>query len=125
MASLAPFRHTHTAMVNRSDAAGRADGTQFRTGLHPMSGASALIMAAFIAFVGTLIIRHNDLPAATDVRVGVAVAGGDVAVRVAVAAGDVAVRVLVAAGDAGVRVLVAVGDEPTCAKYSLAAQPEP
>jgi hypothetical protein len=56
-------------MVKSSDAAGRADGTYFRTGLHPMSGASALSLAAFIAFIGTLIIRHNDLPAATDVRI--------------------------------------------------------
>ena len=34
-----------------------------------MSVASALGLAGFVAFVGALIIRHNDLQAATDARI--------------------------------------------------------
>lgn len=41
----------------------------FRTHLHPASMLSALGLAGFIAFVGTLIVRHNDLPLATDLRI--------------------------------------------------------
>jgi membrane protein YdbS with pleckstrin-like domain len=56
-------------MANRGEALARSEGVLFRTGLHPVSGASALGLAAFIAFVGGLIIRHNDLPPATDARI--------------------------------------------------------
>jgi membrane protein YdbS with pleckstrin-like domain len=56
-------------MANRGEGTTQADGVLFRTGLHPMSGASAFGLAAFIAFIGTLIIRHNDLPPATDARI--------------------------------------------------------
>jgi hypothetical protein len=54
-----------------------------RAGLHPMSCAGGISLAAFILFVGTLIIRHNDLPAATDLRI----AGGSLLLGLAALAG--------------------------------------
>jgi membrane protein YdbS with pleckstrin-like domain len=56
-------------MPNPAEAPGRSDPVLFRTGLHPMSAGSALGLAGFIAFVGALIIRHNDLRAATDAKI--------------------------------------------------------
>jgi hypothetical protein len=58
-------------MPNPTEASGRSETVLFRTGLHPLSIASALGLAGFIGFVGTLIIRHNDLPPATDVRIAI------------------------------------------------------
>lgn len=40
-----------------------------RARLHPVVLAGGLIAAAFVAFVATLLIRHNDLPAGTDARI--------------------------------------------------------
>jgi hypothetical protein len=54
-----------------------------RAGLHPMSCAGGVSLAGFILFVGTLIIRHNDLPAATDLRI----AGGSLLLGLAALAG--------------------------------------
>ena len=60
-------------MPGRRDREGEDDGAiLFRTRLHPMSCAGASWLAAFILFVGTLIIRHNDLSKATDVRIAAA-----------------------------------------------------
>jgi membrane protein YdbS with pleckstrin-like domain len=56
-------------MANRDEAPARSEGELFRTGLHPVSGASALGLAAFIAFIGALIVRHNDLSRSTDARI--------------------------------------------------------
>lgn len=53
-------------MANRGESQGAA---VFRAGLHPMSCAGGVSLAAFVCFVGGLIIRHNDLPAATDLRI--------------------------------------------------------
>ncbi len=41
----------------------------FRTSLHPMTFGGALSMALFVALVVMLLIRHNDLPPATEVRI--------------------------------------------------------
>jgi hypothetical protein len=46
----------------------------FRTGLHPMAFAGAVSLALFVALVVGLLIRHNDLPAATEAQI--ALAGG-------------------------------------------------
>lgn len=48
-----------------------------RTGLHPMAFSGAATLAGFIALVVTLLIRHNDLPLATDLQI--ALVGGLVA----------------------------------------------
>jgi hypothetical protein len=56
-------------MSTRSGSAGASETPLFRASLHPMSCAGALGLALFVGFVGTLIVRHNDLPAATDVRI--------------------------------------------------------
>jgi membrane protein YdbS with pleckstrin-like domain len=56
-------------MASRGNGTIQSEGVLFRTGLHVMSGASALGLAAFIAFIGALIIRHNDLAPATDARI--------------------------------------------------------
>lgn len=40
-----------------------------RTGLHPMAFSGAWGMALFVALVVVLLIRHNELPLATDVRI--------------------------------------------------------
>ena len=44
----------------------------FRTGLHPMAFAGALSLALFVALVVVLLIRHNDLPPATEAQIVVA-----------------------------------------------------
>src|SRR5262245_23249663 len=44
----------------------------FRTGLHPMAFSGAITLALFVALVVMLLIRHNDLPAATEVRIALA-----------------------------------------------------
>src|SRR5262249_4024648 len=41
----------------------------FGTGLHPMAFAGALSLALFVALVVALLIRHNDLPAATEAQI--------------------------------------------------------
>jgi hypothetical protein len=41
----------------------------FRTGLHPMNFGGALSLALFVALVVVLLIRHNDLPRATEVQI--------------------------------------------------------
>ena len=41
----------------------------FRTGLHPMAFAGALSLALFVALVVVLLIRHNDLPPATEAQI--------------------------------------------------------
>jgi membrane protein YdbS with pleckstrin-like domain len=41
----------------------------FRTGLHPMAFAGALSLALFVALVVLLLIRHNDLPPATEAQI--------------------------------------------------------
>ena len=38
----------------------------FRTGLHPMAFGGALSLMLFVALVVALLIRHNDLPPATE-----------------------------------------------------------
>ena len=43
----------------------------FRTGLHPMTFSGAVSMALFVALVVVLLIRHNDLPQATEVEIAV------------------------------------------------------
>ena len=43
----------------------------FRTRLHPVVYAGAASFSGFVALVVTLLIRHNDLAAATDVRIAV------------------------------------------------------
>ena len=53
------------------------EGVIFRTGLHPMAFGGALSLALFVALVVVLLIRHNDLPAATEVQI--ALVGGLVA----------------------------------------------
>lgn len=40
-----------------------------RTGLHPVAFAGALGMAVFVGLVVALLIRHNDLPARTDLQI--------------------------------------------------------
>ena len=44
----------------------------FRTGLHPMAFAGALSLGLFVALVVVLLIRHNDLPPATEAQIVVA-----------------------------------------------------
>jgi membrane protein YdbS with pleckstrin-like domain len=57
-------------MASREESRAGSDAVLFRTGLHPVSTASALSLAGFIGFVGALIILHNEqLTYATDVRV--------------------------------------------------------
>jgi hypothetical protein len=49
----------------------------FRTGLHPMALSGAVTLALFVALVVALLIRHNDLPTPTNIRIvlaGMAVA---------------------------------------------------
>jgi membrane protein YdbS with pleckstrin-like domain len=58
-------------MPNPAEVPGRSETVLFRTGLHPLSIASALGLAGFIGFVGTLIMRHNDLPRATEARIAI------------------------------------------------------
>jgi hypothetical protein len=41
----------------------------FRTGSHPFAFSGAAMMALFVALVVTLLIRHNDLPRGTEVRI--------------------------------------------------------
>jgi hypothetical protein len=41
----------------------------FRTGSHPLAFSGAAMMALFVALVVTLLIRHNDLPAGTELRI--------------------------------------------------------
>ncbi len=41
----------------------------FRTGLHPMGFAGAATLALFVGLVVALLIRHNDLPARTDLQI--------------------------------------------------------
>lgn len=41
----------------------------YRTTLHPMSTAGAWMLAAFLLFVGSLIVRHNELSLETNLRV--------------------------------------------------------
>ena len=41
----------------------------FRTGLHPMAFAGVLSLALFVALVVVLLIRHNDLPPATEAQI--------------------------------------------------------
>jgi len=62
-------------MANREESQTGSDAVPFRTGLHPVSMASALAMAAFIGFVGSLIILHNDLTPRSDVYVVLACLG--------------------------------------------------
>src|SRR5262245_38061867 len=61
VASFAQLRHTGGRMANREEQRTGSDAVLFRTGLHPVSAANALAMAAFIGFVGALIILHNEL----------------------------------------------------------------
>ncbi|HWP66568.1 MAG TPA: PH domain-containing protein [Candidatus Limnocylindria bacterium] len=56
-------------MAKQDELPVRSDAVLFWTGLHAVSIGGALGLAAFIGFVGLLIIRHNDLPLATDVRI--------------------------------------------------------
>jgi membrane protein YdbS with pleckstrin-like domain len=63
------MRHTGGHMANREESQAGSEAVMFRTGLHPMSMASALSLAAFIGLVGALIILHNDLAAGSEVRV--------------------------------------------------------
>jgi membrane protein YdbS with pleckstrin-like domain len=58
-------------MPNPSETPARPDAVLFRTGLHPVSAASALGLAGFIGFVGALIVRHNDLSRATEARIAI------------------------------------------------------
>jgi membrane protein YdbS with pleckstrin-like domain len=44
----------------------------FRTGLHPMAFSGAVTLALFVGLVVVLLIRHNDLPAATELRIALA-----------------------------------------------------
>ena len=44
----------------------------FRTGLHPMAFGGALSLALFVTLVVALLIRHNDLPPATEAQIVVA-----------------------------------------------------
>jgi membrane protein YdbS with pleckstrin-like domain len=70
-------------MSARSERDTATDAALFSAGLHPMSCAGAFGLAVFIGFVGTLVIRHNDLSAATDMRV----AAGTLALCLAAVAG--------------------------------------
>lgn len=69
VASVAPMRHIGGRMASQEESRAASEPVLFRTGLHPMSMASALSLAAFIGFVGALIILHNDLPLGTDLRI--------------------------------------------------------
>jgi len=62
-------------MANREESRTGSEAVLFRTGLHPVSTASALSLAGFIGFVGALIILHNQLTYTTDVRVVLACLG--------------------------------------------------
>jgi membrane protein YdbS with pleckstrin-like domain len=44
----------------------------FRTGLHPMAFSGAVTLALFVALVVMLLIRHNDLPRLTEIRIALA-----------------------------------------------------
>jgi membrane protein YdbS with pleckstrin-like domain len=56
-------------MAQAGTSTGGGEKTVFRTSLHPMSSAGSWGLAAFLLFVGVLIVRHNDLTRATNLRV--------------------------------------------------------
>jgi hypothetical protein len=58
-------------------------GPVFRTGLHPASCAGAWTLAGFVLFIGTLIVRHNELAGSTDARI----LGGSLALAAAALVG--------------------------------------
>ena len=57
------------AMATRKERSTEADAVLFQTSLHPASCSGGLGLAAFVWFVGALIIRHNDLSRTADFRV--------------------------------------------------------
>jgi membrane protein YdbS with pleckstrin-like domain len=56
-------------MTNSSGTRVQGGEAIFRTRLHPVSCAGAWTLAGFVLFVGTLIVRHNELAPATTARV--------------------------------------------------------
>ena len=56
-------------MANREESRTGSDAVPFRTRLHPVSMVNALVLAAFIGFVGALIILHNNLTPRSDLYV--------------------------------------------------------